>query len=98
MTRRPSSAAVYFIVLAAMAVTSGTAHAACTSPAGPVASLKWVSSAFKYCDGTNWQGLGSTTSFAAGSVSAPGWPVTSDSDTGFWAPAADTVSVTAGGV
>jgi hypothetical protein len=39
-----------------------------------------------------------TTTFAAGTVSAPGWAVTTDTDTGLYEPSANTLSITSGGV
>ena len=46
----------------------------------------------------NFIGSGTALAFAAGTVSAPGLYVTADSDTGLYAPAANTLSMTAGGV
>jgi hypothetical protein len=39
-----------------------------------------------------------TTTFAAGTVSAPGWAVTGDADTGLYEATANTLSISAGGV
>jgi hypothetical protein len=50
--------------------------------------------------GGSWsacQGGGAST-FSAGTVGAPGWAVSGDTDTGLWAPAANTLSIAAGGV
>ncbi|MBI3418623.1 MAG: DUF2793 domain-containing protein [Proteobacteria bacterium] len=67
--------------------------------------LAWVQDldALYVFDGADWTefssgGGGGSTSFAAGTVSAPGWPVTGDTDTGLFAPAANTLSLAAGGV
>ena len=49
--------------------------------------------------GGSWTNLGGGSStFAAGTVSAPGWAVTGDTDTGLWEPTANTLSTSAGGV
>jgi hypothetical protein len=49
--------------------------------------------------GGSWTNLGAGAStFAAGTVSAPGWAVTGDTDTGLWEPTANTLSTSAGGV
>ena len=42
------------------------AHANCSTPTAAIGSLKWFSTQFKYCDGTNWQNFGGTA--AAGST------------------------------
>jgi hypothetical protein len=47
--------------------------------------------------GGSWTNFGGGT-FAAGTVSAPGWAVTGDTDTGLWEPTANTLSTAAGGV
>lgn len=43
----------------ALAGAAGTAHAACSSPAGDEGELEWdtAQKQFKYCDGTNWNFL-----------------------------------------
>jgi hypothetical protein len=93
-----------FIIVSTACVTllmlPSAAHAACTSPAAAAGSLNWNSGTtqFQYCDGTTWQNFGVAASFGAGTLSAPGWAVTGDTDTGLWAPAANTLSVSAGGV
>jgi CRISPR/Cas system-associated exonuclease Cas4 (RecB family) len=46
----------------------------------------------------NFIGTGAVTTFDVGTVTAPGLAVTSDTNTGFYSPASDTLSVTAGGV
>ena len=45
----------------------------------------------------NFIGSGSAVSFTGGSVGAPGLSVNGDSDTGLWAPAANTLAVSTGG-
>jgi hypothetical protein len=74
--------------------------AACTSPAAAAGSLNWNTgtTSFQYCDGTAWQNFGIAASFAGGTVGSPGWAITGDTDTGLWAPAANTLSISAGGV
>jgi hypothetical protein len=74
----------------------GPAIASCAS--GTAGMVEWASSALKYCDGSTWVTIGSNSNtFSAGTVSAPGWAVTGDSNTGLYAPAADVLSITAGG-
>lgn len=85
---------------ATLLVHSSFASAACTSPSGAAGSLNWNTGTtqFQYCDGTTWQNFGVAASFGAGTLGAPGWAVTGDTDTGLWEPAANTLSISAGGV
>jgi hypothetical protein len=92
--------AICLVVASGELAFPSAAFAACTSPSGAAGSLNWNSgtTSFQYCDGTTWQNFGVAPSFGAGTVGAPGWAVTGDTDTGLWAPVTNTLSISAGGV
>ncbi|MBI1272910.1 MAG: hypothetical protein GC131_02350 [Alphaproteobacteria bacterium] len=74
----------------------GTARDAISSPATGLMIYNTSTGKMNVYAG-GWTEVGSST-FAAGTVSAPGWAVTGDANTGLYAPAADTVAIAAGGV
>lgn len=77
-----------------------TQRNAIASPAAGLTIYNTTTSELEVYNGS-WVAVGSgiaATNFAAGSVGAPGLYVTGDSDTGFYSPAANTLSVTTGGV
>jgi hypothetical protein len=63
-------------------------------------SLEYKNSGGAWAALTSGGGGGGGTSFSAGSASAPGWPVTTDTDTGLFQPSStpNTLSIASGGV
>jgi hypothetical protein len=79
---------------------TSTQRDAIASPAAGLTIYNTTTSELEVYNGS-WVPVGNgiaATNFAAGSVGAPGLYVTGDSDTGFYSPAANTLSVTTGGV
>lgn len=52
----------YFYVAAFIFFKVFQANAACSSPAGSLGSIKFISNQFMFCDNTNWVALGSSSS------------------------------------
>jgi hypothetical protein len=72
-----------------------------TCDASHAGLTRYRSGALQLCNGSGWNDLaasGAITNFASGTVGSPGLYVTGDSNTGFWASAADTLNIAAGGV
>jgi hypothetical protein len=73
----------------------GAAIASCAS--GTAGMVQWNGSTLQYCNGSSWGAIGAAT-FPAGSVSAPGWAVTTDTATGLFQATTSTLSISSGGI
>jgi hypothetical protein len=64
-------------------------------------AIRYSGSVIQFCNGVSWTTLtssGGSGVFAAGTVGAPGWAVSGNTNTGLFSPASNTLSVAAGGV